>query len=334
MALEISNFDPAPSQGIGSGAPLRFDVTGTGAYALIVEIDGVRQLAWDGAAFAIPFAGQSSRSAISGGYRYTLRRNDNRWPLYPSILLRALSDSAGADVDPTPNTIPVRGGSGELNATAHEATDGTRSATLAASSDEVGVIGTGAAPTVLQATGDTRIALTGSGQIELQQWVTSAWVTRATLSISPTGIVIQSDDPLLRADSSVKVYTSGNEATAAVGGGEIGLSATARYLYAIDEEGHSIALNRTRPVVASSGVQTLTYDRHHVLSGTATASALPAATADDVGRCVAISNRTAGTLTISRAGSDTIDGATSFALAAGAKVVFEVTAAGDWAAWG
>lgn len=121
MSLEISNFDPAPSLGIGSGSPLRFDVTGTGSYAITVEIDGVRQLAWTGTAFAIPFAGQSSRSAISGGYRYTLRRNDNRWPAYPSILLQPLEGGGGGDagtVTPDADELLLRDGTAQAWATA------------------------------------------------------------------------------------------------------------------------------------------------------------------------------------------------------------------------
>jgi hypothetical protein len=199
-------------------------------------------------------------------------------------------------------------------------------------------VGDGTVPTVLQAdgvvalirNGDVRVGLDGSGAIVLQQWIGDEWYTRGSLNLS-AGFRLRSNGAEV---TGIVVDTIGEQTTEVQAADTASLWCAGAVFGVADQEGASIALNRTRPELASSDAQTLTYDRHHVLSGTATASALPAATADDVGRCLAISNRTAGALTISRAGSDTIEGATSFDVEAGAKAVFEVVGSGDWAVWG
>jgi len=313
MSLEISNFDPAPSQGIGSGSPLRFDVTGSGAYAITVEIDGVRQLVWTGTSFTIPFAGQSSRSEISGGYRYTLRRNDNRWPAYPSVLLQPLSTTGGTTggtLDPDPDTVPQRGPLGELYATAFQGNaDGTRD-------------------TVLARFEDTRIVLDGSGAIVLQQWVTSAWITRGILDLSE-GFRLRSNGADV---TGIVIDTSGEQATEPQAADTVSLWAYGGFFGVTDQSGASVSINRTRPVLTSFGTATLGYDLHHVFSGTATPSALPAATADDVGLELWVSNKRTTPIDITRAGSDTIDGSATVRLLPGQSARFEVVSSGLWRA--
>jgi hypothetical protein len=131
----------------------------------------------------------------------------------------------------------------------------------------------------------------------------------------------------------IDLYTDGLSATNP-SSGHIRLNTYNYLLVSKDDSGRETSLNRTVPQLNSSGSVTLTFDRHHILSDTATASALPAATIYDIGRCIAISNRTSGALAISRDGTDTIDGNTSFDIVAGSKAVFEVVASGDWAVWG
>lgn len=107
--------------------------------------------------------------------------------------LEALADLPIFTEAPTPNTAPLRGDLGEILAWAVQATDGTRTATLAASSTGVGMVGDGTVPTVVQSdgvvalvrAGDTRLALTGSGDVVLQRVNPEAgWETSATLTIS------------------------------------------------------------------------------------------------------------------------------------------------------
>ncbi len=134
-------------------------------------------------------------------------------------------------------------------------------------------------------------------------------------------------------DYGIDLYTGGS-ATSNPDIGHIRLNTDNYLLISRDDSGRETSLNRTIPQLNSSGAVTLTFDRHHILSSTATASALPEATIYDIGRCIAISNRTSGTLSISRDGADTIEGETSFDIVAGSKAVFEVIASGDWAVWG
>lgn len=262
--------------------------------------------------------------------------------------LEALAALPTFDTDPTPDTAALRGPSGELEATTHWATDGTRTATLAATSTGVGVVGDGSVPTVLQADGevalvyaeDTRLALVGSDDIVLQQWVAGdpgEWVTRAMLKLTSTGLVIAANAIHLQADDSAGVDVSSRDEapTAAPDEGAARLGVQGTTLYVLDYSGQLVALNRGRTVRASSGTVTLTVDGVHFVSGTATVSAVPEAVAALVGLSLTVVNDKTTALTLPRSGTDTIEGETSYDVAAdGGKVVLYCEAVGLWRVFG
>jgi len=249
------------------------------------------------------------------------------------------------DESPTPNTAPLRGDSGELLGVFVQATDGTRTATLAASSTGVGVVGDGTVPTVLQAdgevalvrNGDVHLTLAGSGRIRLAQWNGASWTTRATLELSSAGVVISADVVNLQAaaDYGVDVSSGGAAPTEVPAGDVVRLGVNSNALVALDDLGQLVSLTRGRTFRASSGTLTLVVDGVHFLSGTATASAAPEAVAALVGLSLTVVNDKGSTLTLTRSGTDTIEGETTYDVPPdGGKVVLYCEAVGLWRVFG
>lgn len=230
---------------------------------------------------------------------------------------------------PIPNTIAERGDAGELYATSQVATDGTRVAALSVDEDEGGVVTSDSIAAVLARSGDTRIALTGSGVIAMQRWVSGDWQNKNRFVSRANGTLgVESDD----GGGGVGIWTDGERHSETAKSDEVVLSAEGLALYATDSDGRVVALNRSQPVLTSSGTATLAYDYHHVISGSATPSTLPAATANDVGLELWVSNRTGSPITVTRAGADTVDGSTGVVLRAGQSARLECVAAGSWRA--
>jgi hypothetical protein len=89
---------PADGSTITRTTPIVVDVTDASTFAaLFVWVtynDGrAPDLVHDGESFQVPFAGNSTRVSISGGYRYTLRRAGG-WPAAPTVHVLPV-DTAG-----------------------------------------------------------------------------------------------------------------------------------------------------------------------------------------------------------------------------------------------
>jgi hypothetical protein len=224
------------------------------------------------------------------------------------------------------------GGSGEVDPIGETIAERTTAGALLATSFQGDAAG--ATDTVLARSGDTRIALTGSGVIALQRWSGAAWVTlgQMTIASSDFPLTFDSIDKLLRmsfGDEGGLVITGGNPIGGTLVSGEVALGSSNGVLSAYDgNDPTRVRLNRAEPSLHSSGSVTLVPDGVYILSGTATAGALPEASGW-IGIRITVVNRTAGPLSIARSGSDTIDGATSYSLPAGAAAVFMAAASGS-----
>lgn len=101
VAPITSNISPAPGTPITATTPLLADVTDeTGLFRRVlvaVVLDGIAEVAWDGEAWLGRYAGgSSSRTVISGGFRFSVLR-DTGWPSSPTLRIFAF-DQGGNEV--------------------------------------------------------------------------------------------------------------------------------------------------------------------------------------------------------------------------------------------
>jgi hypothetical protein len=93
----VTLVSPAEDSEITRATAIVIDVTDASSFAAIfvwvVYPNGSTDVVHDGEGFAVPFAGSSTRTSISGGYRYTLRRAGG-WPAAPTVRVRPV-DTAG-----------------------------------------------------------------------------------------------------------------------------------------------------------------------------------------------------------------------------------------------
>ncbi len=95
-APTLTNVSPASGATIGAGDSITFDVTDeTGLREVIVGVEflssGAYEFAHDGTSFAQSYRA-STRTAISGGFRYVLQRSGG-WPSSPRIQIFAIDTS-------------------------------------------------------------------------------------------------------------------------------------------------------------------------------------------------------------------------------------------------
>lgn len=97
-APTVGNFSPAAGTPIEAATPVAFDVTDEIELRAVLVLArmvvvGVQlyEVAWDGTAFSERYSG-SSRSAIAGGHRYTIRRTGG-WPAAPTVRVLAVDTS-------------------------------------------------------------------------------------------------------------------------------------------------------------------------------------------------------------------------------------------------
>lgn len=94
----IQNFSPAVGTPIQPDSTISFDVTdNSGLRKVLIAVSfnnviGV-EVAYDGTIFRPPYASGSSRTTISGGSRYAIKR-DGGWPAAPTFEVFAI-DTAG-----------------------------------------------------------------------------------------------------------------------------------------------------------------------------------------------------------------------------------------------
>lgn len=105
MTINVTNISPAPGSTLVRAATLSFDVTFSPAELAehVVQLafdNAAYELAFDGSGFKAPYA-SSSRQAISGGYRYTIRRTGS-WPGIPVVDVRAIGMGPGVAESFTP----------------------------------------------------------------------------------------------------------------------------------------------------------------------------------------------------------------------------------------
>lgn len=79
----IGNFNPASGSTINPGDALEVDVTDNLGELLVTHVwvvfaDGTAELVWDGDAFTAFYSALSTRTAITDGYRYSVR-HINGW---------------------------------------------------------------------------------------------------------------------------------------------------------------------------------------------------------------------------------------------------------------
>jgi hypothetical protein len=96
----IDNFDPAVGSEIARTDPIQFDVTDDSEeeFAFISIIvrytDGVTENIYNGSGFSPRFLVGSAKVAITGGYRFTIRRTGG-WLNTPIIMTITAIDSSG-----------------------------------------------------------------------------------------------------------------------------------------------------------------------------------------------------------------------------------------------
>lgn len=93
LAPTVTLVSPAPGTLIARSTPFVVDVQDENAgvfAALFVKVATSRlyEVAHDGEAFSYLYQAGSTRAAISGGYRFTLRR-EGGWPGAPTFTVRA-----------------------------------------------------------------------------------------------------------------------------------------------------------------------------------------------------------------------------------------------------
>lgn len=94
----IGNFNPAPGSTINPGDALEVDVTDNLGQLLITHVwvvfaDGSAELVWDGDDFTAFYEALSTRTAITDGYRYSVRHL-NGWSQGVTLKVDAV-DQAG-----------------------------------------------------------------------------------------------------------------------------------------------------------------------------------------------------------------------------------------------
>lgn len=90
----VTLVSPAPGTLISRSTPFVIDVTddAEGVFACLFmrsRESRVYEVAWDGDAFSDLYARASARASVSGGWRFTLRR-EGGWPGAPAFTVRAL----------------------------------------------------------------------------------------------------------------------------------------------------------------------------------------------------------------------------------------------------
>lgn len=95
---QVTNITPANGATIARAAAVEFDVTDdTGLAAVIVMVlypdTGDYEVAHDGTTFAPRFVSKSTRTAISGGYRFKLVRTGG-WPSAPTVRVKPIDTAA------------------------------------------------------------------------------------------------------------------------------------------------------------------------------------------------------------------------------------------------
>lgn len=91
----IDNFDPPVGTPLARSDSVSFDVTDETALRrvlVLVSLGGSTYCVHDGFSFRDEFTNLSSRSAISGGYRYTVKRNGG-WTSPPEFEVLAIDTS-------------------------------------------------------------------------------------------------------------------------------------------------------------------------------------------------------------------------------------------------
>ena len=95
----VSNFSPPAGSAIGATTAVSFDVTDETSLARVFVLaeflGGTYEVIHDGAKFGSRYAPASSRSAIAGGYHYSVRRNGG-WPQAMTVRVIPL-DRAGQE---------------------------------------------------------------------------------------------------------------------------------------------------------------------------------------------------------------------------------------------
>lgn len=90
-APTIDNFSPLPGTPISRNEPISFDVTdasGLERAIIMVTISGITYVVHDGDKFRGEFSNFSSRSVITDGFRYSIRRNGG-WLAAPTFEVAA-----------------------------------------------------------------------------------------------------------------------------------------------------------------------------------------------------------------------------------------------------
>ena len=96
----IANVSPAAGTAIDPNTPIEFDLTSSAAIRLTLlrvkyAASGRREIVIDDDGFTPEFSA-STRTAISGGYHYTLRRTGG-WPSAPTLIPDVV-DTYGSEV--------------------------------------------------------------------------------------------------------------------------------------------------------------------------------------------------------------------------------------------
>lgn len=107
----IGSFTPASSSSITRTGTVQFDVTDADGFSAIVVVaqlaSGLNEVVHDGSAFRGPFAGSSTRTPITGGYRYVISYDSPGWPT-SSVLFRIQAvDVYGAGASSTSYTVSI-----------------------------------------------------------------------------------------------------------------------------------------------------------------------------------------------------------------------------------
>jgi len=95
----VTFVSPAPSSTIAPTTPIVVDVTDVDTanpftFLFVRTVDGVQEVAWDGGAFSSNYA-TSTRTAITNGFRYALRRTGGWIAGGITIRTNAIDDTGG-----------------------------------------------------------------------------------------------------------------------------------------------------------------------------------------------------------------------------------------------
>lgn len=95
-APTVTNVTPANGSSLGAGDSVQFDVTDDGTFRKLIITaahGGLREVVYEESAFCAGYSERSTVAAITGGYRFVLRRFDG-WRSAPTIRVHAV-DTAG-----------------------------------------------------------------------------------------------------------------------------------------------------------------------------------------------------------------------------------------------